>query len=56
MTSPRERDELERLQLVDQIERDRALIAQYGEHQAFFRTRVENNRYKLGRLDERLGG
>lgn len=56
MASEREADEFERMRLIDQIERDRALIAQYDEHQAFYRTRVENNRYKLGRLDERLGG
>jgi len=54
--TPRENDEFERIQLVAQIERDRHLIAQYDEHQAFYRGRVCDNRYKLGRLDERLGG
>lgn len=44
------------MRLVEQIERDRALIAQYEEHQAFYRARVEESRYLLGRLDERLGG
>jgi hypothetical protein len=57
MTStPSEEDEFERMRLVAEIERDRLLIAQYEEHQAFYRGRVEDNRYKLGRLDERLGG
>jgi hypothetical protein len=55
-TTPREEDEFERMRLVAEIERDRLLIAQYEEHQAFYRDRVEDNRYKLGRLDERLGG
>jgi hypothetical protein len=52
----RENDEFERMRLVAEIERDRLLIAQYDEHQAFYRGRAEDNRYKLGRLDERLGG
>jgi hypothetical protein len=56
MTTPRENDEFERMRLVAEIERDRLLIAQYEEHQAFYRDRVEDNRYELGRLDERLGG
>jgi hypothetical protein len=53
---PKEDDEFERIRLVAQIERDRQLIAQYEEHQAFYRNRVEDSRYELGRLDERLGG
>jgi hypothetical protein len=56
VTSTREDDEFDRIRLAAQIERDRAMIAQYDEHQAFFRARVEDSRYKLGRLDERLGG
>jgi hypothetical protein len=56
MTTAKERDEFQRMRLVAQIERDRALIAQYEEHQAFYRARVEEGRYELGRLDERLGG
>lgn len=31
-------------------------IAQYEEHQEFYRRQVEDGRYELGRLDERLGG
>jgi hypothetical protein len=55
-TTPREDDEFERIRLVAEIEHDRLLIAQYEEHQAYYHGRVEDNRYKLGRLDERLGG
>ena len=56
MTSPNERDEFERIRLVAQIERARAFIKQYEEHQEFYRRQVEDSRYELGRLDERLGG
>lgn len=56
MTSAKARDEFERMRLVAQIERDRAIIAQYEEHQAFYRARIEDSRYELGGLDERLGG
>jgi|GEM_PF-4470778 len=52
----RQDDEFERIRLIAQIERDRQLIAQYEEHQALYRCRVEDDRYELGRLDERLGG
>jgi len=55
-TTPREDDEFERMRLVAQLERDRLLIAQYEEHQTFYRSRIEDSRYELGRLDERLGG
>jgi hypothetical protein len=56
MESSTEDDEFEGIQTADQIERDRALVAQCDDHQSYHRTRIENNRYKLGRLDERLGG
>jgi hypothetical protein len=56
MTTSNERDEFERIRLVAQIERARALVAQYEEHQEFFRRQIEDSRYELGRLDERLGG
>ncbi|MFY1689084.1 hypothetical protein [Plantactinospora sp. WMMB782] len=55
MSRDDEHDQFERIRLVEQVERDRMLVAQYEEHQALHRTRVENNRYELGRLDERLG-
>lgn len=56
MTTPDERDEFARIRIVDQVERDRAIVAQYEEHMMFYRTRIENRLYELGRLDERLGG
>jgi len=56
MTTSKERDEFERMRLVAQIERARAFIRQYEEHQEFYRRQVEDSRYELGRLDERLGG
>lgn len=55
MTTPRENGEFDRIRLVAQIERDRQLVTQYEEHQSFYRGRIEDNRYELGRLDERLG-
>jgi len=54
--SPRERDEFERIRRVAQIEKDRNFIARYEEGTAFYRTRIEDNRYELGRIDERLRG
>jgi hypothetical protein len=54
--SSKDEDEFERIRLVAQIERDRHLVRQYDQHQAFYRARIEDGRYELGRLDERLGG
>jgi hypothetical protein len=31
-------------------------VAQYEEHLAFYRHRIETQLYDLGKLDERLGG
>jgi hypothetical protein len=56
MTKPDEHDEFGRIRLVAQIERARMLVAQYEEHQEFYRSQIEDSRYELGRLDERLGG
>ncbi|MDG4816471.1 hypothetical protein O7628_13270 [Micromonospora sp. WMMD956] len=56
MTVPNERDEFERIRLVERIERARELITQYETHQEFYRRQVEDSRYELGKLDERLGG
>lgn len=56
MTIPNERDEFERMRLVEQIERARYLVAQYEESQEFYRRQIEDSRYALGRLDEKLGG
>jgi hypothetical protein len=56
VTFPNEHDEFERMRLTAQLERAKAMIAQYEEHQEFYRRQVEDGRYELGRLDERLGG
>ena len=56
LTTPNEDDEFERIRLVARVERARMFIAQYEEHQEFYRRQVEDGRYELGRLDERLGG
>jgi len=56
MTTSNERAEFDRIRLVAQVERAHGLIAQYEEHQEFFRRQIEDSRYELGRLDERLGG
>jgi hypothetical protein len=56
MTTLHERDEFERMRLAARLERIRGLVAQYEEHQGFYRRQIEDSRYELGRLDERLGG
>ena len=56
MTTPHERDQFTRIGTVDQIERDRAIIARYEVNLLFYSSRIENQLYELGRLDERLGG
>jgi len=50
------RDEFARMQLTAQLAKSRDIIAQYEVGLAFQRQRVEDTRYELGRLDERLGG
>jgi hypothetical protein len=35
VTTPDERDEFARIRIVDQVERDRAIVAQYEEHMMF---------------------
>ncbi len=52
----RGRDEFERIQLHHEIERARLLISQYETGMAYFRSQIEGWSYRLGRLDERLGG
>jgi hypothetical protein len=39
----------------DEIEKERRKVAQYEEGLAFFRQRIEQRQYEIGRLDERLG-
>ncbi|GAA1411674.1 hypothetical protein ACFQZ4_31135 [Catellatospora coxensis] len=50
------RDEFERIDLRQELARDRAMIQQYEEGLTFRRLHMENILYELGRLDERLGG
>ena len=54
--SPRELDQFERIRRLAQIDRDREIVARYVEGIAFYQGRIEDNRYVIGRLDERLGG
>ena len=56
MDDDRVRDEFTRMELTARLSRDREIIAQYETNVEFFRRRVEDTRYELGRLDERLGG
>jgi hypothetical protein len=56
VTTPDEQDEFDRIWLVAQVECARTLVAQYEEHQEFYRQQIEDSRYELGRLAERLGG
>jgi ribosomal protein L15E len=53
---PKEEDEFVRIRLHEEIERARVLIGKYEEGLAFVRLKIEKNRYRIGRLDERLGG
>jgi hypothetical protein len=55
VTTPREKDEFRRIQLATELDRARKLVAQYDEHQSYYRAVIEDHRYELGRLDERLG-
>jgi hypothetical protein len=52
---PRERDHFERIKHYEDIERARMIIMQYEKGLAFYRREIENKRYEIGRLDERLG-
>lgn len=56
MDDDRVRDEFMRMELTALLSRDREIIASYEEGFAFIRRRIEETRYDLGRLDERLGG
>lgn len=56
MDSERVDDEFARIQLIERVARSREIIAQYEVGLAFHRQRVEDDRYEIGRLDERLGG
>jgi hypothetical protein len=51
----RDEDHFERIRLAADIERARNLIERYDDGQAFYQNLIENSKYKIGRLDERLG-
>ena len=51
----REDNEIERIELWTEVEKSRSIVEQYEEGQAFFRARIEDRPYRIGRLDERLG-
>ena len=55
MLTPRERADIERMTVAANLEKVRRLVDQYEEGQAHFRQEIEAHKYKLGRLDERLG-
>lgn len=48
-------DELRRIELHHQMEKDRLKITQYETGLAHFRHEIEQTQYEIGRLDERLG-
>jgi predicted DNA-binding protein YlxM (UPF0122 family) len=52
---PTERDEFDRMRLYQEVERARMIIVQYEKGLAFYRQEIEDKRYEIGRLDERLG-
>ena len=55
MSGPKDEAEFERIRIMSRMEKDRGIVAQYDEHQAIYRDRIERYQYELGRLDERLG-
>jgi hypothetical protein len=50
-----EKSQFERMSLTSKLERDREIVAQYEAGLAYYRQRIEDARYELGRLGERLG-
>jgi hypothetical protein len=52
----RVQDEFKRMEHHRNLERAREIIAGYEEGFAHFRKKIEDIKYDLGKLDERLGG
>jgi hypothetical protein len=50
----RERDEFERIELHQKIDKARLFISQYESGLTTYRRNLEEHQYDLGRLDERL--
>jgi hypothetical protein len=55
MQRSREQDEFDRIKQHEREEKARRFIEQYEESQAYYRGWIEATRYRIGRLDERLG-
>lgn len=53
--TPREYDKFQRIKRTADIERFREIIVKYEEGLADYRSRIEDQLYKIGRIDERLG-
>lgn len=53
---PRDQDEFDRIAQYEEIEKTRLLYAQYEAGLAYCREQIEKRTYRIGRLDERLGG
>jgi hypothetical protein len=51
----KEQDEFVRIRLHQKIERARVLIGKYEEGLAHFHQEIEDNKYNIGKLDERWG-
>jgi hypothetical protein len=51
----RSEHEFKRIRLHHTVEQKRAFVAQYERGLAFAREAIEEARYEIGRLDERLG-
>ena len=56
MEEERVRDEFSRMKITAELIRFREMISQYEAGLAFRRQKVENYRYRLDRLDQKLGG
>ena len=54
MDTDREHDEFERIKLTAELEWRRRVVAQYVEGLGKMRRKIEDRRYRLGELDERL--
>jgi hypothetical protein len=56
MKMDNDESQFQRIRRHSQLDRDREIVRQYEEGLAYYRRRIEDARYELGRLDERLGG
>jgi hypothetical protein len=56
MKMDNDESQFQRIRRHSQLDRDREIVRQHEEGLAYYRRRIEDARYELGRLDERLGG